>query len=133
MIFASNNKGKLNEIKSILKDFDIKSLKEAELDIDVIEDQDSFYGNALKKAREIYNIKKEPVIADDSGLCINVLDNWPGVLTHRFLGDDATEYDRNAYIIEKMSKERERSAKFICTLVYYDGENILVGEGNLEW
>jgi XTP/dITP diphosphohydrolase len=89
MIFASNNKGKLNEIKSIFPEEEILSLKEAQIDIDVEENQDSFYGNALKKAKEIYELAKIPVIADDSGLCINAFDGWPGVLTHRFAGEEA--------------------------------------------
>ena len=54
MIFATNNKNKLAELKEIFKEYEIKSLKEAEISIDVVEDQDSFYGNALKKAKEIY-------------------------------------------------------------------------------
>ena len=134
MIFASNNKGKLIEIKSIFNEEEIKSLKDAKIEIEIIEDQDSFYGNALKKAREIYNLTKVPVIADDSGLCINVLNDWPGVITQRFLGEEATDKERNDAIIKKMEqfKDCEREAKVICNLVYYDGINIIIGEGILK-
>ena len=62
MIFASNNSGKLKEIRSILKDYDIKSLKDINLDIDILEDGETFYDNALKKAIEIYNITSSLVI-----------------------------------------------------------------------
>ena len=65
MILATNNKGKLEEIKNIFKDYEIYSLKEKNIDIDVVEDEDSFLGNAKKKAIEIYNIAKEETIADD--------------------------------------------------------------------
>lgn len=131
MIFASNNKGKLLEIKTIFKEYEIYSLKEKEIDIDVVEDEDTFYGNALKKAKEIYEISGEPVIADDSGLCITALNDFPGVLTHRFLGENATDEERNYEIIRRVNEISDRSAKVVCNLVYYDGNNILVGEGIL--
>ncbi len=131
MIFASNNKGKLKEIKSIFKEEDIISLKEANIDIDIVEDENTFYGNALKKAKEIYEITKVPVIADDSGLCIDILDGWPGVLTHRFAGD-TTENERNKILVNKMKDYDNKSAKVICNLVYYDGKDIIVGEGVLK-
>lgn len=131
MIFASNNKGKLREIREILADYEVKSLAEARIDVEVEEDQDSFYGNALKKAKEIYDITGEAVIADDSGLCVRELGDWPGVLTHRFLGEDATDDERNNAIIEKANECKSRAAAVVCNLVYYDGDNIVVGEGVL--
>ncbi len=133
MVLATNNPGKLKEIKEILKDYEIYSLKEKGLAIDVLEDADTFYGNALKKAQTIYNLVKEPVIADDSGLCITALDDFPGVLTHRFLGEDATNDDRNFALIKMLSDPTlNREAKVVCDLVYYDGNNTLVGEGTLK-
>lgn len=131
MIFATNNQNKLKEMKKLLSAFQIRGLKESEIYHEVEEDQDTFYGNALKKAKEIYEISKEPVIADDSGLCIPILKDWPGVLTHRFLGENATETDRNNAILEKMKEYqgKDRTANFVCNLVYYDGEKIVVGEG----
>lgn len=132
MIFASNNNGKLKEVKSILNDYEIYSLKDKSITVDVIEDQDTFLGNALKKAKEIYELTGEITIADDSGLCINALDNFPGVMTHRFLGDEATDIDRNEYLINKLNGFDDRSAKVICNIVYYDGDKFLVGEGILD-
>lgn len=133
MVLATNNPGKLKEIKEILKDYELYSLKEKGLAIDVLEDADTFYGNALKKAQTIYNLVKEPVIADDSGLCITALDDFPGVLTHRFLGEDATNDDRNSALIKMLSDPMlNREAKVVCDLVYYDGNNTLVGEGTLK-
>ena len=128
MIFATNNKGKLKEIKEILSEYDIYSLKDKNIDIDVIEDSDTFYGNALKKAKEIYNISKEPTIADDSGLCIDALDGFPGVNTRRFLGD-VSDIERNNYLVNKLNDYDNRSASVVCVLVYYDGTNTVVGEG----
>ena len=131
MIVATNNKGKFEELKKILKNYELYSLKEKNIDIDVEEDQDSFLGNASKKAKEIYNITNEEVIADDSGLCINCLDGFPGVNTHRFLGD-VTDKERNEYLINKVDEYENRSAKVVCVLVYYDGKNIIVGEGVID-
>lgn len=131
MIFASNNQGKIREIKSIFATEEIISLREANVDIDVIEDADSFYGNALKKAKEIYEITKQPVIADDSGICLEAFAGWPGVLTHRFAGEKATEEERNQIMVEKINNQSNKNAQVICNLVYFDGTDIIVGEGIL--
>ena len=131
MILATNNKGKLEEIRKILTDYKIYSLKDKNINVDVEEDKDSFLGNAMKKAKEIYEISHEETIADDSGLCINCLDGFPGVMTHRFLGDDATDRMRNEYLINEVNKYEDRSAQVVCNLVYYDGEKEIVGEGIL--
>ena len=131
MILATNNKGKLEEIRKILTDYKIYSLKDKNINVDVEEDKDSFLGNAIKKAKEIYEISHEETIADDSGLCINCLDGFPGVMTHRFLGDDATDRMRNEYLINEVNKYQDRSAQVVCNLVYYDGEKEIVGEGVL--
>lgn len=128
MIFATNNKGKLREVRDILSDYEIISLRDANIDIEVEEDQNSFYGNAYKKAREIYELTGIPVIADDSGLIIDSL-NWPGVMTHRFLGEDASDVERNNALIKRADEINDRRATVACVLVYYDGTNTLVGEG----
>lgn len=129
MILASNNQGKLREIKEIFNNWDLKTLKEIGLDIDVEEDQDTFSGNALKKAKEIYEITKEITISDDSGLCIDALNDWPGVLTHRFLGEGKTDRERNIAIIERCNTIKDRSARVVCNIVYYDNGEIIIGEG----
>ena len=87
--------------------------------------------NATKKAKEIYEIAHEEVIADDSGLCINALDGFPGVMTHRFLGDDASDEERNNYLINEVNKYEDRSAQVVCNLVYFDGNETIIGEGIL--
>lgn len=134
MIAATNNIGKLKEIREMFKEYRIYSLKEMGIDVDVEEDGENFLENAKKKAIEIYKIAQsgEGVIADDSGLCIRALNGFPGVLTHRFLGEDATDEMRNEYLINEVNKYNDRSAQVICYLVYYDGTDIIVGEGVLE-
>ena len=132
MIVATNNEGKLKEIKSILNDYELYSLKEKNISIDVIEDQNTFLDNAKKKALEIYEATHEAIIADDSGLCINCLNGFPGVMTHRFLGDTASDRERNEYLIKEVNKYKDRSASVICDIVYYDGNNFIVGEGKID-
>ena len=132
MIIATNNKGKLEEIKKILNEYKIYSLKEKGINVEVEENERTFYGNARKKAIEIYELTHEETIADDSGLCINALNGYPGVMTHRFLGDDATDGMRNDYLISEADKFEDRSAKVVCNLVYYDGEQEIVGEGIID-
>ena len=131
MIFATNNEGKLRELRSIFKQEEIKSLKEFGISVEICEDQDSFYGNALKKAKEIFKLTGLPVIADDSGLCITALNGFPGVLTHRFSGDNKTDEQINESIIEHCKGLKDRSAKVVCYLVYYDGENEIVAKGEI--
>lgn len=132
MILATNNKGKLEEIRKILNEYEIYSLKDRSIEIEVLEDQDSFYKNALKKAKEIYEITHEATIADDSGLSINCLDGFPGVMTHRFLGEDATDRMRNDYLIKEVNKHDDRRAQVVCSLIYYDGKNTVSSEGILD-
>ncbi len=131
MIVATNNQGKIKEIKEILEDEDIYSLKDLNINVDVVEDATTFLGNAYKKAKEIYEMFHEIVLADDSGLCINSLNGFPGVATHRFLGEDATDRERNLTLIEKLDSTADRSAKVVCAMVYYNGEEVISVEGEL--
>lgn len=130
MVFASNNSGKLEEIRKIFGG-NILSLSDKGIFVDVVEDGNTFYDNAKKKALEIYNLCGEPVIADDSGLCINCLDGFPGVNTARFLGDVRDE-DRNNYILKEVNLFDDLSAYVVCCLVYYDGVELISFEGILE-
>lgn len=135
IILATNNKGKIKELEEILKDYKLLSLKDANLDIEVEEDRETFEGNALKKAGEICKITNKICIADDSGLCIDALNGFPGVYTARFLGEDATQDERNSYLLEKMrdKSKKERTAKVVTciALVRPNGEEkTYIGELN---
>lgn len=131
IIVATNNLGKLKEIRAILDNYEVISLKDLNLNIDIVEDGKTFEENALKKAREVFKITKIPAIADDSGLCINVLEGFPGINTARFLGNNASDNDRNNYILEKLKdkKESERTAEVVCDIAYVDEKNEYVVEG----
>lgn len=134
ILMATNNKGKIKEMKEILEEYDLVSLEEIGCKIDVVEDKDSFEGNALKKAKEISEATNMPCIADDSGLCIDEFDGWPGVYTARFLGEDSTARQRNEYVLNKMKdlSEDERIARVKCVVVYYENGKEIVATSEVE-
>ena len=134
IVIATNNKGKLEEIKQILKNYEILSLKDVNCEIEVEENQETFEGNSKKKAKEISELIKMPCIADDSGLCIEAFDGWPGVHTARFLGENSTPRQRNEAILEKMKdlKDGQRRAKVVCVMSYYENSKFIIAKGEIE-
>ncbi|MCI9413050.1 MAG: RdgB/HAM1 family non-canonical purine NTP pyrophosphatase [Clostridia bacterium] len=118
IIVASNNKGKIREIQDILKEYKVISMKDLGIDIEIEEDGETFEENALIKARTIAKMTGKLCIADDSGLCIEAFDGFPGIKTARFLGENATQAEKNNYIVEKVQglPRGKRKSKFICTI-----------------
>lgn len=135
ILVATTNKGKLREIKEILTDYEIVSLEDINCKINVIEDGKTFKENALKKAREISKATNMNCIADDSGLCIDEFDGWPGVITDRFLGEGATWKEKNEYILNKMSDlpKEKRVARHCVSMAYVEttGKEIVVQAENI--
>ena len=134
IVVATNNQGKLKEIQEILNEYELLSLKDINCDIEVEENQETFEGNSLKKAKEISEATKMPCIADDSGLCIDIFDGWPGVYTARFLGENSTPEERNKAILEKMKNldGDDRKARVECVIIYYEDENVFIGKGEIK-
>ena len=124
IILASNNKNKLRELKEKLKKFNIEviSQKEAGFDIEVDETGTTFEENAILKAEAIYKLCKKPVIAEDSGLEVDFLDGMPGVYSHRFAGENATDEDRVNKVLDLLKdvQEEKRTARFKCVSCYID-------------
>lgn len=132
MIFASNNKGKIKEIKDIFKDYEILSLSDVNIDIDIVEDGKTFYDNAYKKAKAIFDITGIPTIADDSGLIFTELVDWPGVNTKRISNNqDNDEHERNQMLIDKGKELTNKEIQAICTLVYVDKDNVIEATGKM--
>ena len=99
IIFATKNMDKMKEIKAKLPDYNVKSMEEVGIDIDVDENGLTFEDNAILKAEAIMKVCNEIVVADDSWLEIDYLNKAPGVLCARYLGHD-TSYDyKNANIL----------------------------------
>lgn len=136
IVVATNNIGKLKEIKSVLgNELKILSLNDINCEIEVEEDGKTFEENALKKAREVYKRVNIPCLADDTGLCIDYFDGWPGIRTARFLGEKVSKAERNDYILSKMEQiqKAERKAKVITSLaLVIDEKHEIVAEGQLE-
>ncbi|MBR3133324.1 MAG: XTP/dITP diphosphatase [Clostridia bacterium] len=124
IILASNNKGKLIELKEKLSKFGLNviSQKEAGIDLEVEENGITFSDNAKLKAEAIHNITKKAVIADDSGLEVDFLNGEPGVYSHRFAGPDATDSDRYNKILNLLKDvpDDKRTARFKCSICYID-------------
>jgi XTP/dITP diphosphohydrolase len=109
VVIASGNKGKIKEFKTLLPDFDIITYKEIVGDIEIIEDADTFKGNAIKKAKTIYDAlpkdEKYLVISDDSGITVPALNNEPNIYSARYAGENATDVDNNYKLISRLNEE----------------------------
>lgn len=135
IIFATQNEGKVKEVRQIMKDINIITMKEVGIDIDVVEDGETFEANAVKKAEEIMKISGHIVLADDSGLEIDYFDRAPGVYSARYLGKDTPYIEKNAIILDKMKQvpRERRSARFVCAIaVAFPDKATLVTKGMME-
>ena len=128
IVFATGNENKMKEIRMILEDLgmEILSMKEAGVDMEIVEDGMSFEENAQIKARAVARtLINDIVLADDSGLEIDYLDKAPGIYSARFAGED-TSYDiKNRILLDRLEgvPSEERTARFVCAVaaVFPDG------------
>ncbi len=121
LIIASNNANKVREIKAILGSFyeQILSLRDAGIDIDVVEDGDTFLENALKKAREVLAVcDADAALSDDSGLMVDALDGAPGVYSARFAGDGHNDAQNNVKLLQVMESvpAEKRTCRFVSAV-----------------
>lgn len=133
IILASNNIKKIKELKEILRGYpyEVYSLKDMNIDIEVEEDGVTFEENAEKKAMEIYKYLLDKgesnfiVLSDDSGLEVDCLNGEPGVYSARYAGEHGNDYKNNLKLLQEMKdfKGDERSARFVCVIavVFEDG------------
>lgn len=122
IILASNNQHKIKEFKEIFSDAEILSLNDIWYTDDIIEDGETFLGNALIKCRAVYEFLKEKwieanIIADDSGLCVNALEWKPGVYSARYAWWHWNDADNRAKLLKELEWKSDRSAYFNCTIV----------------
>lgn len=130
LIVASNNKGKIKEIKEILKDvYEIVPMGEVGFDEEIEENGSTFFENALIKAKAVSEALGVNALADDSGLCVDALGGAPGIYSARFSGvhgDDAANRKKLLNELKDLKSPDERKAKFVSSVVLYkrDGEVI---------
>lgn len=132
IVFATNNENKLREAREILAPLGIEVLsqRDAGADCDPEENGATFADNALIKAKAVYEIVKCPVIADDSGLCIDALDGRPGVFSARY----APNEEKCARILAEMKDvpDEKRTAYFECSIAYIDSDGCFTVSGKCE-
>lgn len=138
LIIASNNAHKIAEIKAILGSHyeEILSLQEAEIEADVVEDADTFEGNALKKANEIFDmVQADAVLSDDSGLEVDALNGAPGVYSARYAGTGHDDRANNEKILANMKDipEDKRTCRFVSAVALVrKGKRPIVVRGTVE-
>jgi XTP/dITP diphosphohydrolase len=147
LVFATRNRGKLRELRELVSGIEVVSVDEAAQRLgraiaDVVEDRDTFVGNAEKKAVEVAKVTGWPALADDSGLEVDALGGAPGVFSARYAGDEAAA-DRDAANNRKLLAalhgvaSAQRTARFRAVVALADpcgalGEEVLIAEGACE-
>ncbi len=123
VVIASENKGKIQEFKRILKPlgFDVISKSDAGMNNDILETGSSFEENAKIKAMETYKVVNMPVIADDSGLEVLALNGAPGIYSARYSADNelnATAESNNKKLLKELDGITDRRARYVCALCF---------------
>lgn len=138
IIVATGNEGKMDEIRQILQGEELAfaSLKDENLlDVEIVEDGESFEENAIIKAKAISELTGQMVLADDSGLEVDYLHGEPGIYSARYLGEDTSYTVKNNHIIHLLEgvPDEERTARFVCVIAcaFPDGR-IVTARGVIE-
>lgn len=118
LVIASNNPGKLREIGQILAPLGIEVIAQSELGIsEADEPHPTFVENALAKARNAASRSGLPALADDSGICVDVLGGGPGVVSARFAGEPRSDERNNRKLVQMLGRENNRKAHYYCVMV----------------
>lgn len=137
VIFATGNQDKMKEIRMILENLGIpvSSMKEAGIDVDIVEDGTTFEENAMIKAEAIAKLTDAIVLADDSGLEIDYLNKEPGIYSARYAGTDTSYEIKNNLLLQRLEgvPDEKRTARFVCAIaaVFPDGSKETV-RGTIE-
>ncbi len=128
IVFATGNEGKMREIRMVLADLGVTvlSMKEAGVEMDIVEDGATYEENAAIKAKAIMEATGKLTLADDSGLEIDYLNKEPGIYSARYLGEDTPYGVKNKILIERLAgvPDEKRTARFISAIAaaYPDGK-----------
>jgi XTP/dITP diphosphohydrolase len=135
VIAATNNDGKLREIEEILSPLGIEiiSLHSAGIYAEVEETGTTFEENSLIKAKSVALLCDYPVLADDSGLCVDALDGRPGVYSARYAGADASDAEKVDKLLDELHNIENRKAHFVSVISFVDTYGtVLTAEGSVD-
>lgn len=126
LVFATGNQGKVNEFRQMLGDsYEILSMKDLDVAVDIVEDGGTFEENAVIKAKTVMEATGEMVLADDSGFEVDCLGKEPGIYSARYMGEDTPYSVKNAELLRRCEgvPEEKRDARFVCVIAcaYPDG------------
>ncbi|WP_147634477.1 RdgB/HAM1 family non-canonical purine NTP pyrophosphatase [Treponema pectinovorum] len=129
LFLASGNRHKQKEVQEILKDYEVLIPKDLGIDFDPVETGESFYENSLIKARALWDLVHETVIADDSGICVEALNNAPGIYSARYAGPfymkgypdghKISQEEQNICLIKQLNdtESENRNCFYVCSMV----------------
>lgn len=118
IVIASNNAGKLAEIRKLLAPLGIEVVTQASLSVtEADEPHMTFVENALAKARHASLATGLPALADDSGICVHALHGAPGVLSARYAGEPRSDERNNRKLIEALQEQSDHRAYYCCVIV----------------
>jgi XTP/dITP diphosphohydrolase len=131
IVFASNNKHKLSEVRNILDKYNILSLEQIGFNAEIEENGKTIEENAFIKVRTIRAYTDKIIIADDTGLFVKALNGEPGVYSARYAGENATFADNNKKLLKALEGKKNRQAVFKCAVALNmpnGEEKIFIGE-----
>ena len=139
ILVATMNAGKLREYERLLAGvpgLELETMASLAEPIEVVEDRDTFHGNALKKATEIAKVAGVICLADDSGLEVDFLGGRPGVYSARYAGEGASDDQNNAKLLDVLrdTADSQRVARFRCAIAVVDptGRELAAADGTCE-
>ena len=122
IVLASGNKGKKKEIEELLEPFGTRVVTQTELGITEAEEPyETFFENALAKARHAAFATRLPALADDSGICVDALGGAPGVHSARYAGEPRSDARNNEKLLFELKDKDNRKAHYVCVLVLMRG------------
>ena len=134
LVIASNNPGKLREIGHLLEPLGLEVLPQSVFDIsEADEPYCTFIENALAKARHASRCSGLPALADDSGICVNVLNGQPGIHSARYAGEPKSDERNNQKLIEALPLQSDHNAHYYCVMVlvrHVDDPQPIIADGS---
>ena len=134
VVIASNNSGKLKEFTHLFEPLEIQVFPQSVFNVAEVEEPfQTFVENALVKARHASKQTGLPALADDSGICVDVLNGRPGVYSARYAGEPKSDQRNNQLLIENLRTKQDRRAHYYCIIVlvrYADDPQPIITDGS---